>query len=141
MDISYVAGNRKKLYSFLKEYENNIVSDIVKNKLKKASNQMASFDSINNIIYFPKVIDPFNPKFEKTSIGRYIRRQLKISQTEIDDTELSKLSDFINVKIKTYNNVFNNIVILKGEEIAEFYKTTTNKSCMTVKRNNYKIRL
>lgn len=71
--------------------------------------------------------DPANSKNRiTTTLGRYIRRVLKIDQAELADYSLTNFTDSVLVSIKEPD-----VKILKGNKITEFYRNTKISSCMT----------
>lgn len=66
----------------------------------------------------------------KTTLGRYIRRRLSMSSSEISDQTLDKLSAVVKRTILS-KELDKEISILKGRDIVENYRNSKAGSCMT----------
>jgi hypothetical protein len=72
----------------------------------------------------------------ETSIGRYIRRHIRISCDTFDDTSLNIFTTFIGIRlIKNYADRY--IEVLRGDDIGKFYTEAKEiSSCMSGKPNS-----
>ena len=139
-DKDIVLQNRKKLFSFIEAIPTNnytnYIGDI--NILDKAicligDNKQKDYvaHEKDDMVSFAKDLkDLFNAKKRvSTTIGRYIRRNLKFDNKVLPDSVLDKFSKaFLSLTCCPPDKDFK---ILSGNEITEFYKNTTIKSCMT----------
>jgi len=66
----------------------------------------------------------------KTTLGRYIRRKLDMSSSQISDKTLDKLSAIVKRTILS-KELDKQIQILKGKDIIEHYRNAPAGSCMT----------
>jgi hypothetical protein len=73
----------------------------------------------------------------KTTLRRYIRRELELDATKLLDKTLDLFGDLVNFSIEVDDNVDNKIQYLYGQDIIKFYKTTSSSSCMTGKSSKY----
>jgi len=118
---------------------NKIISDI-------RGNAHGHFLSISihdetKVSYARTTADKFNSeKRIKTTLSRYIRRQLEIDTTILTDQLLNIFSRKINFELLAADGVNKNIKILTGNDIVNHYKNTSTYSCMT-NGNSYKTRL
>jgi hypothetical protein len=68
---------------------------------------------------------------QKTTFGRIIRRQVRISEEIIPDHTLAKISEFVVTKIWDDTS---EVMVLKGDEIVNAYRQYTGTSCMNEDR-------
>lgn len=147
MALNEISKNRIKLYRIIKEYNKNasnkeaiVVSQII-NEIKKDNNKhFLSFESDGSITYASSPDKKYTNRV-KTTIGRYVRRKLKITNNKLNDTFLSNFSDFVKQRIMV-DSVSNDIEILKGKGIQDFYIKAHKKckSCMTGEKYKGRIR-
>ena len=67
----------------------------------------------------------------RTTLRRYIRRQLNVSTNEFSDKSLFELGGYIHRETMPDDNLDDRITILKGPEIVDHYRHTGTSSCMT----------
>jgi hypothetical protein len=130
--------NRVRLYRFLNEFEkaHPNTANIIRVKLKKKSSQRAAYCSDQSMVYFENNnID----KMVKTTFGRYVRRQLCISEKDLSDTILDTMSKFLKLKIIETLGTKNKINLLSGKDLLAFYKNSKITSCMSGPANQDKI--
>jgi len=143
-----ITADRLRLFNAIKsakkEFDDvsiiNLLEDI-KDKIKQDSNShylSISQDDFAKVSYAKSKKDKLNnEKRIKTTFGRYLRRNLNICKQELNDTNLSKLSDYITLTIgqKKTDIKDNQIKELKGDDIVDFYIKTDNTlhTCMTGK--------
>lgn len=139
-----ILSNRLKLHRLLKNYYKRSNKETILNiaeKIKEDKNKhFLSFDTKGNITYAKNYDKRYNDNNRvKTSIGRYIRRQLGVTVKELSDTEMSNFSDFVSQQIKT-NGINDKVTILSGKALKDAYAGFSGGvgSCMTGKhRSNY----
>lgn len=73
----------------------------------------------------------FTEKRIKTTLRRYIRRQLKLSANELCDADLSLLGNKVNEYLANPLDINNRIKLLKGQDIERFYNQCSYRTCMT----------
>jgi len=96
-----------------------------------------SQDDFNKVSYAKSKQDKFNSdKRIKTTLGRYVRRKMKIKENELSDTTLSNLSDFVAIAIgqkKEETVGKDEVKMLTGKDIVDFYVKSDRHlhTCMT----------
>ena len=102
-----------------------LVAPIVSNSLK----DYPALDKKGVFSYAKSEEDPTNPKNRiTTTLGRYIRRVLKVELSELCDDYLTRFTDNVMAYSKEPD-----VKVLKGNDITKFYKNTEINSCMTNK--------
>jgi hypothetical protein len=156
MGHSQITIDRLRLFGALKRFkkslntEEAVIIDKIINDIKedKKNHYLSiSQEDINKVSYANSKLDKVNNnKRIKTTIGRYIRRKMNIKEDQLSDTTLSKLSEFVSIAVgekreKKKEYINENIKILKGKDIVEFYKDTdyTLHTCMTGAKKSHLI--
>ncbi len=67
----------------------------------------------------------------RTTLRRYIRRQLTINTDEFNDKSLFDLGGYVKRITISEDDLDDRIQILKGTDIVDYYKNTDTESCMT----------
>jgi len=138
------AENRKKLLALLDNMdksfmkinptaytrERKVFGEIVSSIKDNEKKDFVSLEKEANISYAAKKGNPYLPKNRvTTTLGRYARRVLSITTTQLPDRFLSSIADEM-----TYYLVFPNktdVSLLSGKDISTFYKAAKIHSCMT----------
>lgn len=117
---------QQELYSELEVYNPGVYA----RELEQGKGLAISIDDSNKISYAVKEEFLFDDeKRTKTTLQRYIRRQLNYTVDEISDHELN---DLCNNVMKTFN--IKEFKLAKGLEIAELYNSGfAQRTCMTDK--------
>ena len=121
--------NAIRVAAFDKELSSKFNYDPIVIEVEKRKN-FPAVEKEDKISFARDINDPFNLKKRvSTTVGRYVRRNLKIDVDKLPDTFLNK---FLYVYLSALDVPSNkDIKILKGKSITNFYKKTTIKSCMT----------
>lgn len=128
--------NRKRLLVALEDtivYENvQIMNGFLQDIKSNKRNDFLSIDENLVLSYAKDNKTPFNPpKRINTTLGRYIRRNLKIGVDKICDGTLDRFCKTFLVNATSSKTIEKDIEFLSGKNIQKFYKNTTIKSCMT----------
>ncbi len=106
-----------------------IESDSQNHYLSLASNDP------NKISYARLIEDKFNTKKRiKTTLSRYIRRQLELDHNVITDFVLSTLSEIVRYHVQGKEYLNNQVRVISGSDITDYYANEGSKhsnSCMT----------
>jgi len=140
MALNEITKNRLKLYGILKQYKKTaldheaaVVGDIIEQIKKDDNKHFLSFEPNGTVTYASSAALKYEKdKRVKTTIGRYVRRQMNVPATKLGDTSLSRFSDFVNQKIMEAD-ADKDINILSGKDIQDFYLEAHKNcsSCMT----------
>lgn len=112
----------------------NNISKIILSIRENKYNHFLSFDSCfpAKVSFSKNIKDKYSyPNRVQTTLGRYIRRQLRISPTKISDTLLDNFCKSVFQYLVDIDELDKRIKILNGKDIEDFYRTTTSTSCMT----------
>ncbi len=92
-----------------------------------------SQDNVGWVSYAKNVADKLNSKRRiKTTLARFIRRQLNITPELLCDSTLDKLNIEAKINMINYDALCKRIEILKGQDIVSFYERNREAhSCMT----------
>jgi hypothetical protein len=116
-----------------KEQLQKIVDEIALDK--KGHFVSLSQDIDAKISYAPTPNFKFNnAQRKRTNLGRYIRRQLKVTIEEFSDAALYELGMVVAKNTRTVHELDDQISLLKGEDIYLYYKNEApnrTHSCMT----------
>ena len=86
----------------------------------------------NKVSYAPKPEYKFcTDKRVRTTLRRYIRRQLKVPVDKLSDKALFQMGRAVIGNITLYNDLEQRIKILEGHDIVRHYEKTATESCMT----------
>jgi hypothetical protein len=127
-----------------KESDNQIVKKILKDIKDDDKNHFLSICQITpNKVAFAQSKDFKFSQRVSTTLSRYIRRQLNISDKQMSDFELQNFSTSVTSRIMKKKSFKDVIKILRGQDILDFYVEANAKtpSCMTGANNTNKIRM
>ncbi|MFZ4768620.1 MAG: hypothetical protein ACOYLO_00470 [Ferruginibacter sp.] len=129
--LAFIAAGQKHEQLFGRyDSIDSIIQMIVSNHNSLNASTSDEFNKITYIAPCNKNEDSKNKdKRIKTSIRRFIRRQLNISIVRCNDTILDRFGSYILSNLST--NVDDRIKILKGNNISKLYAATTVRTCMT----------
>ena len=150
-----VTADRMRLYRSIKSFQKSYVgvNDVDKKRLVKFSQNLYEMikddkrkDYIGlsldgNVSFATKQQYKYDAvRRSKTTLARYIRRNLRIKNGEVTDVELSRVTDMISAYLININDV----KIISGKDITKAYADGFGNpylfSCMTGKRRSNRIK-
>lgn len=101
-------------------------------------NTLGDYLSLNEdlqVSYSKDKEDPFAANNRiTTTLGRYVRRNLKIPPNIMPDFYLNDMLTYVNRELAVAKD--EEVILLSGKDIQKFYKTTKITSCMTGQKSN-----
>lgn len=96
-----------------------------------------SADDPTKVSYCRKTSDKLSEKTRtKTSLQRFVRRQLQVTAAELSDSNLDKLANLVSLYLD--DSLEQKIKIIDGDQITSLYNATNIRSCMTGPCSSYK---
>jgi hypothetical protein len=142
-----ILDNRKKLFTLTekcKHSDNDIYyySDLDEINFHKTKDFVALSGKPGILSYSRNLKEPFLKKNRvDVSIAKYIRRNLKINDKVVSDSDLDNFTSLMKISEFDRNSILKEIEILRGAQLVDFYKTTKIHSCMTGKDNSKYVEL
>ena len=126
------------LYDFETKYINTEYSqyiatahEIVKRIKQNENNHFVAMNCSAEMSYSKDKIDPFSKKRIQTTLGRYIRRQLEIDTTKINDTTLDFFCNKTNAFV-IHKATKDKFKVISGQELMDYYKSNKQfASCLS----------
>jgi len=134
--------NRVKLLLAMKQHshlpfaeETSIIKKIIKEIREDKNNHNLSFSITDptkvSYLFSSKNSDFDSEKRTKTTLARYIRRELNIDFSALSDQYLNFFCEKVMAEITPVEFIKNKIQLLNGKDIVEAYRDSPHKSCMS----------
>jgi len=142
--VKLIRSIQSALNTDFSKAEKIVIRKIIKDIRKNKNLHFLSISQEKNgkVSYAQKPDFKFdNEKRTRTTLRRYIRRQLQIPSDKFSDKALFELGRAVAGETVSHDKLDKRIEILEGDDIEGHYRTTCTDSCMTGEDNAWKVRL